>query len=150
MLQANDAALGPTQHRTRHVESRSRRCATRDHERIRQRYPALELVDLGLQPAGGVWRHHHEMLLELVILRHVGGQLGANGKQLALDPQDDRMPAAVLDQRPGRAQRRDRLIDSTVGLGARIRLGDPTAVEKPGLSPIPGPGDDALARDGDA
>jgi len=90
------------------------------------------------------------MLLQLGVLGSIGRELGADREQLALDTQDDRMPAAVLDQGSGRAQRRDRLIDSAVRLGARIRLGDPTAVEKPGLSPIPGPGDDALARDGDA
>jgi hypothetical protein len=90
------------------------------------------------------------MLLQLVVLGGVGRELGANREELALNTQDDGMPSAVLDQGARRAQRRDGLIDGAVGLGARIRLGDPTAVEEAGLSPIPSLGDDALARDGDA
>lgn len=90
------------------------------------------------------------MLLQLVVLGGIGRQLGPDREELALDPQDDRMPAAVLDEGARRAQRRDRLIDGAVGLGARIRLGDAPTVEEAGLSPIPGLGDDALARDGDA
>ena len=90
------------------------------------------------------------MLLQLVVLGRIGRQLGADREELALDPQDDRMPAAVLDQGARSAQRRDRLIDGTVSLGARIRLGDAPTVEEAGLSPIPGLGDDALARDSDA
>ena len=89
------------------------------------------------------------MLLQLVVLGSIGRQLGADRKELALDAQDDRMPAAVLDEGARRAQRRDCLIDGAVGLGARIGLGDPTPVEEARLSPIPGLGDDALARDRD-
>jgi len=90
------------------------------------------------------------MLLQLVVFGSVGRQLGTNREELALDTQDDGMPSAVLDQGARRAQRRDRLIDGAVGLGARIRLGDAPTVEEAGLSPIPGLGDDALARDSDA
>jgi hypothetical protein len=90
------------------------------------------------------------MLLQLVVLSSIGRELSADREELALDTQDDGMAAAVLDQGTRRAQRRNGLIDGAVGLGARIRLGDPTAVEEAGLSAIPGFGDDALARDGDA
>jgi len=90
------------------------------------------------------------MLLQLVVLGSIGRQLGANREELALDTQDDRVPCAVLDQRTCRAQRRDRLIDGAVGLGARIRLGDAPTIEEASLSPISGLGDDALARDGGA
>ncbi len=89
------------------------------------------------------------MLLQLVVLGSIGRQLSADREELALDPQDDRMPGAVLDQGAGRTQRGDRLIDRAVRLGARIRLGDPAAVEEAGLSLIPGLRDNALSRDGD-
>jgi len=104
LLQANDPALGTPQHGARHVEGRGRQCASGDDERIRQGDPALQVVDLGLQPAGDVRRHHHEMLLQLVVLGGVGGQLGADREELALHPQDDGVPAAVFDQRPRHPQ----------------------------------------------
>jgi hypothetical protein len=62
------------------------------------------------------------MLLQLVVLGSVGRELGANREELALNTQDDGMPSAVLDQGARRTQRRDRLIDGAIGLGARICL----------------------------
>lgn len=150
LLQANDTTLGAAHHGTSYVQGGGRRRPTRDDERIRQWNAALQVDDLELDAAGEIRGDDHEMLLQLVVLSSIGRQLGADRKKLALDAQDDRMPAAVLDEGAGRAQRRDCLIDGAIGLGARIGLGDPTAVEEAGLSPIPGLGDDALARDGDA
>jgi hypothetical protein len=89
------------------------------------------------------------MLLQLVVLGGIGRQLGADREELALDPQDDRVPAAVFDQGAGGAQGRDRLVDGAVCLGARIGLGYAATVEQAGLSPIPGLRDDALSCDGD-
>ncbi len=43
------------------------------------------------------------MLLQLVVVGSIGRQLGADREELALDPQDDRMPGAVLDQGAGGA-----------------------------------------------
>ncbi len=122
MLETDDAALRPAQDGAGHIEGRGRRCATRDDERIRQWNAALELGDLALDTAGEIGRDDHEVLLQLVVLGSIGRQLGADREELALDPEDDRMPAAVLDQCSGRAERRDRLIDGAVGLGARICL----------------------------
>jgi len=104
LLQANDPALGATQHGARHVEGRGRWRATGDDERIRQRDPALEVFDLGLQPAGRVRHHHQEMLLQLVVLGRVRRELGADREELALHPQNDGVPAAVFDHRPGHSQ----------------------------------------------
>jgi hypothetical protein len=120
LLQANDASLGATQHGARDVEGRGRRGATRDDEGIRERDPALEVVDLGLQPARDIRRHHHEMLLQLVVLGRVRGQLGADREELALHPQDEGVPAAVFDQRPRHSQGGDRFVDRAIGLGARV------------------------------
>jgi hypothetical protein len=120
LLQANDASLGATQHGARDIEGRGRRGATRDDERIRQRDPALEVVDLGLQPARDIRRHHHEMLLQLVVLGRVRGQLGADREELTLHPKDDGMPTAVFDERPRHPQGGDRFVDRAVGLGARV------------------------------
>jgi hypothetical protein len=150
LLQADDAALGTTQHRASHVEGGGGGRAARDDERIGQLHAALQVDDLALDAAGEIRGDDHEMLFQLVVLGSIGRKLGADRKELALDSKDDRMPAAVLDKGAGRAQGGDRLIDGTVGLGARIRLGDAATVEEAGLSPIPGLGDDALARDGDA
>jgi hypothetical protein len=148
LLQADDAALRPAQHCAGDVQRGGRRRPTWNHERIRQWNAALEVRDLGLDAAGEVRRDHHEVLLQLVVLGGVGRQLGANREELALDPQDDHVPAAVLDQGAGGAQRRDRLIDGAVRLGARIGFRDAAAIEEAGLSPIPSLGDDALSRDG--
>ncbi len=122
MLETNDAALRPAQDGASHIQGRGRRCATRDDERIRQWNAALELGDLALDAAGEIRRDDHEVLLQLLVLGRIGCQLGTDREELALDPQDDRMPAAVLDQCSGRAERRDRLIDGAIGLGARICL----------------------------
>lgn len=122
LLQAHDATLGPAQNGASHIQSRGRRCATRDDERIRQRNATLEVDDLTLDSAREIRRDDHEVLLQLVVLGRVGRQLGSDREELALDPQDDGMPGTVLDQGAGGAQRRDRLIDGAVGLGARICL----------------------------
>lgn len=148
MLQADDASFRPAQHRAGHVQGGGGRRPTGDHERIGQWNPTLEVRDLALDAAREVWRHHHEVLLQLVVLGGIGRQFGADGEQLALDPEDDRVPAPVPDQGAGDAERRDRLIDRAVRLGAWIGLGDASAIEESGLSPISGLGDDALSRDG--
>jgi hypothetical protein len=122
LLETDDAALRPAQDGASHIEGRGRRCATWDDERIRQWNAALELDDLALEAAGEIRRDDHEVLLQLVVLGRIGCQLGANREELALDPQDDRMPGTVLDEGAGHTERRDRLIDGAVGLGARISL----------------------------
>jgi hypothetical protein len=122
LLETDDPTLGAAQHGARHIQRCGRRRATRDDERIRQRNAALEVDDLALNAAREIRRDNHEVLLQLAVLGRIGRQLGADREELALDPQDDRMPGAVLDQCSGRAERRDRLIDGAVGLGARIRL----------------------------
>jgi len=147
-LQADDAALGATHHGARHVEGRCRRRTAGDDECIWQRDPALEVVDFGLQAVGGFRHHHQEMLLQLVVLGRVRRQLGADGEELALYPQDDGVPAAVFDQCPRHTEGRDRFIDRAIGLGPRVGLRYPAAIKQAGLSPIPSLGDDALARDG--
>jgi hypothetical protein len=149
LLEADDAALRPAQHRPSDVEGRTRRGPSRDDERIRQWHAALEVDDLALDAAREIRRDDHEMLLQLVVVGGIGRQLGADREELALDPQDDRVPAAVLDQGAGGAQGRDRLIDRAVRLRTRIRLRDAPTVEQAGLSPIPGLRDDALSCDGD-
>jgi len=149
-LQADNAALGAAQHRASHIQRGARGGPTRDDEGIRQRNAALEVDDLALGAAREVRRDDQEVLLQLAVLGCIGRQLGTHGEELALDAQDDRVPAAVLDQGAGRTERRDRLIDRAIRLRARIRLGDAPAVEEPGLSPIAGLGDDALSRDGDS
>jgi hypothetical protein len=150
LLQADDATFGAAQHRASHVEGGGGHRPARDDERIGQWNAALQVDDLALDAAGEIRGDDHEMLLQLAVLGSIGRQLGADREELALDPQDDRMPTAVLDKGAGCAQRRDRLIDGAVGLGARIRLGDAAAVEEAGLSLIPSLGDDALTRDGDS
>ena len=122
LLQPNDAALRSPGHRPGHVQRGGRRGSARDDEGVGQRDPLLELHDLVLDPPGEVSCHHHEVLLQLVVLGGVGRQLGADGEQLALDPQDDGVAAAILDQRPRGTQRRDRFVDRAVSLGPRISL----------------------------
>src|SRR5438132_1862815 len=150
LLQANDAALRAAQHRARDVQRGGCGGPARDDESIRQWKAPLEVDDLTLHPAGEVRRDDHEVLLQLAVLGPVGRQLGAHGEELALDAQDDGMAAAVSDQGPGGPQRRDRLVDSAVGLRTRIRLFDAPAVEEPGLALIAGLGDDVLSRVADA
>src|SRR5437879_1999798 len=150
LLEADDAALRASQHRARDIQGGRRLGATWNHEGIRQRNAALEVDDLELDPTGEVGRDDHEVLLQLAVLGRVSRQLGADREQLALNAQDDRVPAAVLNQGARRPQCRDGLIDSAVRLRARIRLFHAPAVEKPGLSPIAGLGDDALSCDGDS
>jgi hypothetical protein len=41
------------------------------------------------------------VLLELSVLGGIGGQLGADGEEFALNPQDDGVPAAILDLSAG-------------------------------------------------
>jgi hypothetical protein len=122
LLQTDDAALRPAQHGASHIQGRGRRGPSRDDKRIRQWNAPLEVDDLAFDPAGEIRRDDHEMLLQLVVFGSVGRQLGADGEELALDPQDDRMPGTVLDQGAGHTERRDRLVDGAVGLGARICL----------------------------
>jgi hypothetical protein len=62
------------------------------------------------------------VLLQFVVLGGIRCQLSADREEFALDAQDGRMPAAVLDQGASGAQRRDRLIDGAVGLGPWIGL----------------------------
>jgi hypothetical protein len=122
LLQTDDAALRPAQHGASHIQGRRRRRPTRDDEGIRQRDAALEVDDLALDAAGEIRGDNHEMLFQLVVLGSIGRKLGADREELALDPQDDRMPGTVLNQGAGRTERRDRLIDGAIRLGARIRL----------------------------
>lgn len=105
LLQADDAALGAAQHGARHVQGSGCGCPTGDDERIRQWNTALQVDDLALDAAGEIRRDHHEMLLQLVVLGRVGCEFGAHREEFALDPQDDGMPSAVLDEGTRRAQR---------------------------------------------
>ena len=148
MLQPDDASFRTAQHRTGHVQGRGGRRPTGDHERIGQWNPTLEVRDLALDATGELGRYDHEVLLQLVVLGGIGRELGADREQLALDPEDDRVPAPVPDQGARHAERRDCLVDGPVRLGARVRLGDAAAVEQAGLSRISGLRDDALSRDG--
>jgi hypothetical protein len=102
-LEADDATFGAAQHRASHVEGGGGRRPARDDERIGQWNAALKVDDLALDAAGEIRRDDHEMLLQLVVLGSIGRQLGADREELALDSQDDRMPAAVLDEGTRRA-----------------------------------------------
>src|SRR5438309_1535794 len=146
LLQPDDAAFSAPRHGPRHVERGAGRGTARDDEGIGQRDPALELGDLRLDPFGEIRGHDHEVLLQLVVLGRVGRQLGADREELALDPQDDRVPLAIRDQGASGTQRGDCLIDRPICFGARIGFRYPASVEKSGLPSIAGLGDDALAR----
>jgi hypothetical protein len=104
LLQANDSALGAAHDGTRDIEGRGRRRTAGDDECIWQRESPLEVVDLGLQPAGRIRHHYQEMLLQFVVLGRVRRELGAYREELALHPQNDGVPAPVFDQRPGHSQ----------------------------------------------
>ena len=88
----------------------------------------------------------------------VGGQLRAGHEQLALQLRSVApRPARGLRQPPGNARRSDLgardaeagdgLVDAAVGLGARVVLGDATAVEQPGGAVIALAGGDDAAGD---
>jgi len=149
LLQADDPALGSPHDGAGEVESGRGLRAAWDHKRIREGDPPFEIGDLRLAAGGEIRGHDLEMPLERPVLRRVCRQLRANREELALDPQDDRVPSPVVDQRARGAQRGDRLVDVAVGLGARIGLRHPTAVQQARLPPISRPGDDALAGDGE-
>ena len=88
------------------------------------------------------------MLPQGVVLRRVRSQFGANREELALQPQDDRVPPAIGDERARDAEGRDGFIDVAVSLRTRIGLWYPAAVQQTRFSAISSPGDDALAGDG--
>ena len=102
-------------------------------------------MDLLFQPPGVGRGDDQEVLAQGLVLRRVGGQLGADREQLLLQAQDGGGATAVAHLGPGQAERGDRLVDRAVGLGARIGLAHPASVEEAGLATVSSPGDDALA-----
>ena len=89
-----------------------------------------------------------EVSLQRGVVGRIGGQLRANREELALHPQDDGVPSAIANERARGAERGDRFVDVAVGLGTRVGLWHPPAVQQTRFSRISSPGDDALARDG--
>jgi len=122
--------------------------APRNNERVRQGDPLLEVGDLRFAAAGEIGGDDLEVLPQGIVLRRVRSQFGANREELALQPQDDRVPPAIGDERARDAEGRDGFIDVAVSLRTRIGLWYPAAVQQTRFSAISSPGDDALAGDG--
>ena len=86
------------------------------------------------------------MLLEVVPFAASGGQLGAHGEQLALQPEQTLGTLRVGGQRPGQAQRGHGFVEAAVRLGVEIVLGNAAAVEQPGLTRVAAAGDDRVGH----
>jgi hypothetical protein len=130
----NNPPFSSAEHGPGDVKRRSRNCAPWDHKGVRQWEPALQLRDLPFEAAGQLGRHDHEVLLELPILFRIGCELGANREELALHAQDDGVPPRIRHLGAGEAERRNRFIYRAIGLGPRIGLRNPAAVEQPGFA----------------
>src|SRR2546426_1083445 len=88
----NRSSAGTPNDGTGDVEGGRGLRAARNYKRVRERDPPFEIGDLRLAAAREIGGDDLEMPLQRAVLRGVGGQFRANREELALHPQDDRVP----------------------------------------------------------
>ena len=139
--QGDRPALGAADDRAGDLEGGAQARLAGDDELARQLDGGLGLAQQRVQAVDHLAGHAGRAVLLAVAMVGVGRQLGADGEQLALEPQDHLAePAEVRRQGPvlglhaklgpGHAERRDGLVDGAVGLGAQVVLADAVAAEQ--------------------
>ena len=133
--QADDPSLGATADRSRQMQQCAGRAAARQDETTERRQLRLELVDALFDlPDRGIV----DLCLDDAGGDAVTGvcQLGADGVQIALEGDQQRIEFRIDAGRAGDADGGVELVDLAVGIDARIRLRDTRAVEETGLTTV--------------
>ena len=136
--QCDGPALGPPHHAAGQVQRGAGHRLAGQHELGRHLLGRLQGVDLRLQRADHLGGHQGRARGQPVAPIGVGGQLGPDHEQLALQAHDQRVQprlGPIGDGADGGArqpQRGDHLVGAAIRIGPQVRLADPIAADTAG------------------